>query len=87
MALDFNNEQIEHFAAACLIEYFAYDSKTQPEFKLADKSAGYDGMIYFYNIDQGDKRKKSKLNVFFMYKSKGLLTKLRIEKQRISILC
>ncbi|HBM3868817.1 TPA: hypothetical protein LWH53_002287, partial [Listeria monocytogenes] len=56
MALDFNNEQIEHFAAACLIEYFAYDSKTQPEFKLADKSAGYDGMIYFYNIDQGDKR-------------------------------
>ncbi|CUL57026.1 TPA: hypothetical protein REB85_002887 [Listeria monocytogenes] len=81
MGQEFNQEQIEHFAAAWLIKYFAYNSKTQSEFKLADKSAGYDGMIYFYDIDQGDKRKKDKAECVFYVQYKGTFEKI---KERIT---
>lgn len=50
MTQKFNQEQTEHLAAAYLLDFFANDSRTQSEFKTADKSAGYDGIINFYNI-------------------------------------
>lgn len=81
MEQKFNQEQIEHLAAAFLIDYFAYDSRTQTEFKLADKSPGYDGELRLYNISQGEKREKNKVDCTFHVQIKGTTQEIKNKKK------
>ncbi|EAG4424265.1 DUF4365 domain-containing protein, partial [Listeria monocytogenes] len=81
MEQKFNQEQIEHLAAAFLIDYFAYDSRTQTEFKLADKSPGYDGELRLYNISQGEKREKNKVDCTFHVQIKGTTQEIKNKKR------
>ena len=68
-----NQEQIERLAVTKLVSELEKDSRLQADIPVGDKAPSFDGEIKFYNLKQGEQRRKDAKLGKFQFKLKERL--------------